>query len=323
MITIYANVPTIIVSILILISLILVIYLPWKKGIPASIVISISILAIFMIEFVITNRLTEGLPLVGDILHGSKELVWMDLGFWPEGIVRYLELHRFFTSMFIHSDLKHILFNMAGILFLGIQFENKVGWKRFLVIYFGSGLLAGCLVMIMSEFQVLGQAMNHYSIGASAAIMGILGAYWYLYPRDKIFFPLILIRKWSIQIIILIYLGFSIVMLLWNPDDKTNHFAHFAGIIVAIPLAWILRPPQKEEEFKVKRSTVDALRVLATTRKKTEILDRALAEDEKDVRDAWLENFFQRVKCPKCGHLGMDYNGELAECPSCGNKIRP
>ncbi|MGA1822850.1 MAG: rhomboid family intramembrane serine protease [Thermoplasmatota archaeon] len=323
MIEIYSNVPTIIVSVMIIISLILLVLLPWKKGIPASIVLSISILAVFIIEFVLTNTITSDLPFIGGDLHGSKVFVWMDLGFWPEGVVDSLELHRFITSMFIHADFLHVLFNLAGLLFLGIQFENKVGWKRFLVIYFGSGILASCLVMITSEFDVLGQASNQVSIGASAGIMGILGAYWYLYPRDKVFFPLILIRKWSIQIIILIYLGISVVMLLLNPDDQVNHFAHFAGIVTAIPLAWILRPPPKEEEVKVKRSTAEALRALATTRKKNDILDRAVAADEKDVRDAWLEDFFLRVKCPKCGHSGMDYGGEIAECPACGNKIKP
>ena len=126
-----------------------------------------------------------------------------------------------------------------------------------------------------------------------------------------------------IQLIILIYMGISVVMLLLNPDDQVNHFAHFAGIVVAVPLAWILRPPPVEEEVKVKKSTAESLRILATTKKRNEILDRALASDEKDVRDAWLEDFFQRVKCPKCEHSGMDYNGDIAECPSCGNKIRP
>jgi len=323
LISFYLNAPTIIVSILIIVSLILLIVLPWKRGYPATIVLSISILAIFIIEFIITNSITEPLPFVGDILHGNKALVWFDLGFWPQGVVTYLELHRFITSMFIHSDIMHILFNLAGLIFLGVQFENKVGWKRFLVIYFGSGILANCLVMIMSEFEVLGQGMGHISIGASAGIMGILGAYWYLYPRDKIFFPLIIIKKWSIQFIILIYLGFSVLMLLLNPDDQVNHFAHFAGLVAAVPIAWILRPPPKEEEVKVKRSTAENLRSLATSRKKNEILDRAMESDEKDVRDAWLEDFFQRVKCPKCGHSGMDYGNELAECPACGKKIRP
>jgi hypothetical protein len=207
---------------------------------------------------------------------------------------------------------------------LGTQLEQRIGWERFLVIYFGSGIIAGAVVLFISPFGYLGHTMNTVSIGASGCIFGILGALWYLYPRDEIFFPLILIRKWPISLIVLIYGGISALFILLGSHDNISHIAHFAGLVGSFPIAFLVKPKNKEEKEKGSDVlTVDQLKELALTKKQKVVLNRALEADEKDVRNAWLEEFFSIIKCPKCSGRGMNYDSKDATCPRCGKRIRP
>ena len=49
------------------------------------------------------------------------------------------------TSMFMHADERHLLFNMIGLLFFGSAVEQVWGAKKFLFVYFSAGLGAVAL----------------------------------------------------------------------------------------------------------------------------------------------------------------------------------
>jgi membrane associated rhomboid family serine protease len=53
--------------------------------------------------------------------------------------------YQFFTYMFAHGGLFHILFNMMGLVFLGPLLESFWGSKRFLTFYLITGLGAGVI----------------------------------------------------------------------------------------------------------------------------------------------------------------------------------
>lgn len=88
-----------------------------------------------------------------------------------------LELWRFLTSMFLHGDIAHLLYNMLALFLFGAMLENLVGNKRFLIIYFVSGILANII------------SINFYqsSLGASGAIFGIIGAMVIIRPGLTVF----------------------------------------------------------------------------------------------------------------------------------------
>ena len=50
---------------------------------------------------------------------------------------------RLITSMFLHADIWHILFNMYALFIFGILIEQRIGSKRFLFAYFLFGIVAG------------------------------------------------------------------------------------------------------------------------------------------------------------------------------------
>ena len=50
------------------------------------------------------------------------------------------QIYTLFTSMFIHGGFAHIFGNMIIFFFIGLPFEQRVGWKKFLIIYLLTGI---------------------------------------------------------------------------------------------------------------------------------------------------------------------------------------
>jgi membrane associated rhomboid family serine protease len=86
-----------------------------------------------------------------------------------------------FTSMFMHGDLWHLLYNMLYLWTFGRRIEDSCGSWRFLTFYLLAGMVAG----IGSEIFNVARA-DIPSIGASGAIAGVMGAYLVLFPGAMI-----------------------------------------------------------------------------------------------------------------------------------------
>ncbi|HWR26896.1 MAG TPA: rhomboid family intramembrane serine protease [Candidatus Thermoplasmatota archaeon] len=245
-----------------------------------------------------------------------------DLGFRPS----YLSLEAFpnvytlFTSMFVHSDFLHILGNMFVFFFMGVAFEQRVGPKKFLLIYLVTGVcgaLTHSLLNIGSTIPL---------IGASGAIFGILGAFAYAYPRDEIVMPvpigIMFIMRIKVIYATIIFAVFETVIVMFSVQDSTAHFAHFGGLASGVVLAAILLRNRAEKQTQTKGvSPVDYMQIkkddtinfshltkLVKTSEEKKILQRIEKEDVLQVRDMWLEHFLEKITCPVCNkplnHLG-------------------
>ena len=73
---------------------------------------------------------------------------------------------RFLTAIFLHGSFMHLFYNIFALGLFGSMLERLVGGKRFLIIFFITGILANTV------------SVNFYdsSLGASGAIFGIIGA---------------------------------------------------------------------------------------------------------------------------------------------------
>jgi len=82
------------------------------------------------------------------------------------------EIWRFVSSIFLHGSTAHIVSNLFALALFGTILENIIGSRRFLLVFFVSGIIANVI------------AINFYplSLGASGAIYGILGALIILRP---------------------------------------------------------------------------------------------------------------------------------------------
>jgi len=89
------------------------------------------------------------------------------------------------TSMFLHGGVGHLFINMYILFMFGTLIERKIGTKRFLFIYFLSGILAS---LGFVAFQELIMKTSGAALGASGAIMGILGVTIMLLPHLRILF---------------------------------------------------------------------------------------------------------------------------------------
>src|SRR5829696_7377186 len=96
----------------------------------------------------------------------SRELMSM-LVFTPRYAL--LQPWTFITYMFLHGSITHILFNMLGLYFFGSRVEERLGSRRFLTLYFISGIAGALLSMFF--------ARNASVIGASGAVFGIMLAF--------------------------------------------------------------------------------------------------------------------------------------------------
>ena len=77
---------------------------------------------------------------------------------------------QFFTYMFMHGGLWHLLFNMLALFMFGMPVERKIGTREFVLFYFLVGTLSGIASYI--AFYLSGQ--NVMLLGASGAIYGVM-----------------------------------------------------------------------------------------------------------------------------------------------------
>jgi len=80
------------------------------------------------------------------------------------------------TSMFLHGGFAHLFFNMYVLFMFGSLLESRIGTKKFLIIYFLSGILAS----FGSSF------IYPRALGASGAIYGLLGAMIIMLPELRV-----------------------------------------------------------------------------------------------------------------------------------------
>jgi membrane associated rhomboid family serine protease len=149
----------------------------------------------------------------------------------------YGEYYRFITAIFLHGSITHLMYNLFALLLFGFMLESIIGTRNFLLVFFGSGILAN----IVSVF------FYSSSLGASGAIYGILGCL-------TIMRPLMII--WAFGLIMPMF----IATILWVIGDliglfipsNTGHVAHLSGIIIGILTGFLLR---KKYSVKKRRKT--------------------------------------------------------------------
>ena len=76
---------------------------------------------------------------------------------------------RMVTSMFLHGSIVHLGFNMYALWIFGPAIERRYGPARYLGLYLAAGLWGSAGALILSP--------NGYTVGASGAIFGLMGAF--------------------------------------------------------------------------------------------------------------------------------------------------
>ena len=90
------------------------------------------------------------------------------------------------TSMFVHIQFWHIFANMITLYFFGTYFFRLVGERKFLLVYFGGGILGNILLLLLAQFSPY-----NIAFGASGAIFALAGALVVMRPKlPVLIFPI-------------------------------------------------------------------------------------------------------------------------------------
>ena len=153
----------------------------------------------------------------------------------------YSQYWRFLTSIFLHSDITHLLFNLFALLFFGLSLERFLGSKRFLLIFLTSGIIANVI------------AVNFYesSLGASGAIYGIIGALTIISPFIMVWaFGLIM----PLFVMSILYVTADVLRTLgaFGPSN-IGSIAHLSGIVIGMIFGFLF----KKRRIKQLRSKIN------------------------------------------------------------------
>jgi membrane associated rhomboid family serine protease len=176
-------------------------FIPSQKNTQVTKFLSISLLVVYVFQF-----------LLGDVLIANFAL------FAPS--VTNGQWWLLITAGFLHGSIIHLLFNVYILWVLGSQLENIVGKTKFIMIYFGS-LLGGSLASYL--FSPFGS----YSIGASGAIFGLMGAMLVVGRKRKLD-----ISQITTLVVINVVIGFVLSGIDWR--------AHLGGLAAGAFITWVL-----------------------------------------------------------------------------------
>ncbi|HVU38632.1 MAG TPA: rhomboid family intramembrane serine protease [Opitutales bacterium] len=179
---------------------------------------------------------------IAETVHGGSEntdTLYQLGGLWPPAVLQG-EWWRVGTALFLHAGPMHIAMNMYGLYLLGPFVEAALGRVRYAVGYFGSGIASMLFIVIAAK---LGWMQDELVIGASGAIMGIVGmtgAIMLLARRSKVAAQ----RLKSVVIIIVIQAIFD--QTVPNISAVGHMSGAAAGFLLGLLLAWT--KPAKSNE---------------------------------------------------------------------------
>lgn len=138
------------------------------------------------------------------------------------------------TYLFLHADLGHLIGNMLALWLFGNAICARVGNAAYLPLYLGLGALAGLAQLVLHD---------GYTIGASAAINGLVGMFLVINPRARMsilvgwLLPPIF-RSWTLR-----SYWFIAVWVIWDVigamtgSDAVAYGAHVVGYLLGVGVA--------------------------------------------------------------------------------------
>lgn len=157
--------------------------------------------------------------------------------------IKHFEAWRLVSYMFLHGGFFHLLVNMWGVYLFGSMLELYMGSRKFLLLYFASGVFAG---LFWTLFNWNSPAV---CVGASGALFGVMVAAAMLFPNLMIMLliPPIPLKLKTFAIIYALIETFSAFL---GFEANVAHLAHIGGLIAGYVLMRFLYPSQTYDIFK-------------------------------------------------------------------------
>ena len=140
----------------------------------------------------------------------------------------------FLSNLFLHASWLHLLINIWFLWIFADNIEDRMGHLPFLAFY----LLCGGFATFLQWY--FNPQLTIPVVGASGAIAGVLGAYFFLYPLERV---VVFVPPVVLSIPAIAFLG---IWILWQLNDATTAmlfknvtidvawWAHLGGFIAGI-----------------------------------------------------------------------------------------
>ncbi len=161
------------------------------------------------------------LPSIIDFGRGSSSSFEVFItNLWKDNeAIKSGEYYRMLTSIFIHADLSHILFNCLGVFFfndllvnLYLNFGIALGPFIYFCIFILGGIMGNILSLIFSP---------NPGLGASGGVFAFVGYLFY-------------VTGFNFNIFVYIVVSFILSSI---PGKKIDNFAHLGGLIAGLLVA--------------------------------------------------------------------------------------
>jgi membrane associated rhomboid family serine protease len=155
----------------------------------------------------------------------------------------------FVSNLFLHANWTHLLVNMWFMWIFADNVEDRMGRFPFLIFY----LLCGVLATILQWY--FDPILNIPVIGASGAIAGVLAAYFFLYPMERV---IVFLPPLVIQVPAIAFLGLWVLLQLHNAITSIVFegvrideawWAHLGGFVAGAVLYRVFLKDKKNEVF--------------------------------------------------------------------------
>ena len=163
------------------------------------------------------------------------------------------------SSAFMHGNWDHLLSNMFFLLFFGRKVEDLLGPTKFALLYFVC-IFVSHLGSVIGEMALPVWQGIVPNLGASGAIMGVMGAYLFLFYEERIrtlpmIFGVIPFVFYLPRLPVWVFILYTIlrdVLNGWLEEQFqaagtyysfVNSFAHLSGIIAGMVCIFLFLPP--------------------------------------------------------------------------------
>jgi membrane associated rhomboid family serine protease len=152
----------------------------------------------------------------------------------------HFAVYQLVTSLFQHAGLIHLLGNLLFLFVFGNALNAKLGHLGFLAAYLGIGVLEGLVWLAI--------ARGAAGLGASAAIMGLCGMFFVLYPFngvrvlwDEEWGIAWATRSWTAElpgwVVVLLYFAFDVWGAVFHRHAGVGYLSHVVGWLLGAALA--------------------------------------------------------------------------------------
>ncbi len=161
----------------------------------------------------------------------------------------------FVTSMFMHANITHLFFNMFTLFIFGMVLESRMRWWEFFLFYLAAGIVGNFAMMGMAYSGLFPSPIESLpaelipGVGASGAIMGVLGALALVTPHLRMYAMLIPVPV-PMWVGVIIFAVFNIAISFAPTLIGTG--AHLGGLAAGVLFGILLRHQINRQESRVR-----------------------------------------------------------------------